>query len=78
MGNELKVGQTFRVFEILYDIYSAGFTGRWTAERADGFNANRYGFNSFLACNGVDGLHFNIFPNNRAKQVGLLRITKLK
>jgi len=72
---QVKVGDTFRVFEVVKSTYFKDFTGYQTIEVKDDCYQDDFVINTFLNCRSVKNLHF--FVKN-LKQVATVRITKLK
>ena len=73
----LKVGMTCRVFEVLNDIYGLGtIKVDWSIEVPDNYLGNKYGINLFDKKG--EKWHFGIDKREHARLVGRLKITKLK
>ena len=79
MSKEIKVGQVFRVFEVIDDQYNLGLRGMFFCESNDHYLGNKFGVNiPFNAPFDNSSIHLGIDERMHAKQVGLLRITKVK
>ena len=73
---KIKVGQVFRVFEVTKRYYFND-SGKWFSELNNVYFGNNFGVDGYLSDSGHCH-HFGIDHRNHAKQVGLLRITKVK
>jgi len=80
-NTELKVGMSFRVFEVSNKTcYNDDrLSGRWFCENLDGFMGNPYGVNTPIFSDLGNGrYHLGIDDRQEAKLKAKLTITKLK
>lgn len=74
----MKVGDTFRVFEVQIDNYSSGLVGKQSIEVNNQYYKNYHGVDLFLDIGIGEYPHYGIDDRNQAKQVGTIRIKSLK
>ena len=74
----MKVGDTFRVFEVQIDDYNSGLVGKQSIEVNNQYYKNHHGVDLFLDIGIGVYPHYGINDRKHLKQVGTIRIKSLK